>query len=207
MSRTLTKLNWLNGKQPNKQSLAKCFTSHIYYYYILLSCSIKCKDQLLNVCLMAQDHASDEVMFLIVPADRMHIDYLSIAASEMQSTFKLLFGSYSSLLFMDKEKMQATKRQLDSFFTYLFKRLQLASLFPNLDSSQSFITSSGLFPNAQDPSIHNKFLIKQHLNLLIEMRSKLIDSLPFLDLPYHIKTDLDATLSDLEAQEFVDIVI
>lgn len=159
---------------------------------------------------MAQDHASDEVMFLIVPADRIHVDYLSIAAHEMQSTFKLLFGSYSSLLFMDKEKMLLTKKQLDSFFTHLFKRLQLASLFSNLDSSQSFMASSGggPFPNAQDPSMHiyNKFFIKQHLNLLLEMRSKLIDSLPFLDLPHHIKTDLDATLSDLEAQEFVDIV-
>ena len=54
--------------------------------------------------------------------------------------------------------------------------------------------------------LQDKSMSLRRTNYLLEIRSKFINSMPYLDLPFEMKCDLDATLSDIEAQEFVDLV-
>ena len=166
---------------------------------------------------------SNELLLLIVPNDRIELNYLKLVGQELQSSFKFLFGQYSSLVSLKSpgEASQQTKRQLNSFFGLFFKRLLLVSQFPKFNSGhfvkgmhQHYLQSQANQQDTatqsilQDPSnrLFFRFLDKQHMHLFLEMRSKLTDQIPFYDLPISLKTEIDANLSDIEAQEYVGLV-
>ncbi len=123
-------------------------------------------------------------------------------SKRLNETFRFTFGhiwdemiSANDGLEMTNEDNQEVNRnlksQMDAFFSQINKRLKICSLF-NTYKSEHEATS-------------NKLNAFNNVEIFTEMRSKLIDKIPFYDLPFDLKCDLDSALNDLEAQEFVDL--
>ena len=155
-----------------------------------LSCLIEHQDQLLNVCFLNQHFGHNGLLVLVVPADQIGLDYLKVLATNLGNTIKFTFGDLFMQNTASVHKLLSdnsrTKEQLNAFFSQLKNR---------------FLNRPG-----QNNKKENKTNCQRRLNFLLEIRSKFINSMPYLDLPTDLKFDLDATLSDIEAQEFVDLV-
>jgi len=100
----------------------------------------------------------------------------------------------------EREKINS---ELDEFFSQLKSRF-----FLNQSAFSTYLnrTSTSTLIQHQQQQLQRKQEVVRRMHLLIEMRYKFFDSIPFLDLPYGLKCDIDLALSGLEAQEFVDLV-
>lgn len=100
----------------------------------------------------------------------------------------------------EKEKINS---ELDEFFSQLKSRF-----FQNQSTLSTYLnrTSTSTLIQHQQQQLQRKQESTRRMHLLIEMRYKFFDSIPFLDLPHALKCDIDLALSGLEAQEFVDLV-
>jgi len=131
---------------------------------------------------------------MVVPNDQIRLDYLKVISKNLKNTLHFTFGD----LFMKKsteclkrtiDSHPKTKQQLDTFFSLLKHRFMSRNASASLRKTQ------------------DKSLNKKRSNFLDTIKSKFINAIPFFDLPVDLKCDLDATLSDIEAQEFIDLVI
>lgn len=140
-------------------------------------------------------------MFLV---PTMHIDltYFKMISKRLNETFRFTFGHIWNKMISVNDDHEMTnedneevnrnlKSQMDAFFSQINKRLKISSLF-NTYKSEHEATA-------------NKLNTFNNVQIFTEMRSKLIDQIPFYDLPFDLKCDLDSALNDLEAQEFVDL--
>lgn len=149
---------------------------------------------------------------MITPSETIDVEYFKVVSSNLNQTLKFTFGAHISRLInrrndFDIEAQQSAssskelfqlKPQLDEFFAQLNRRLIQSAHFE-------------LFNNALDDSKQSQSPFKtlgflSRLNIYREMRTKFFDTIPYYDLPFNIKTDLDSALVNLEAQEFVDEV-
>lgn len=141
------------------------------------------------MCFLNLGFSKSGVLVLVVPNDQIRLDYLKVIATNLNSTLQFTFGD----LFLKKDTESVkrtidssvkTKHQLDTFFSHLKHRF----------------LSRNAKTKTQDKSAN-----KKRSNFLNTIKSKFINSIPFFDLPADLKCDLDATLSDIEAQEFIDL--
>jgi len=125
----------------------------------------------------------------------MNLDYLKVIAKNLNSTLQFTFGD----LFSTNSKTHARqqlhsnpklKEQLDTFFAQIKSR---------------FLYHGPKRQHVHDNPGHNKPLSSRRSNYFSAVKSKFINAVPYFDLPSQIKCDLDATLVDVEAQEFVDL--
>ncbi len=148
----------------------------------------------MNVCFLNQNFSRTSLLVLIVPAEQISLDYLKIIATNLNSTLKFTFGNLFSSIHKTavKDKLHSSpelKEQLDTFFA------QIKSRFLYQTSKKQQINDTN----------YNKKLLLRRANFFNEIKSKFINAVPYFDLPYQLKCDLDVALADIEAQEFVDL--
>ena len=131
----------------------------------------------------------------MVPFEQFHLNYLKVLAKNLNETLKFGFGDLIGRLRNPSEETKL-KSELDAFFA------QMKNRFSHLPTMRTYNAIKNLV-KPQNTKIEKNSSVSR----LIDMRSKFINKMPFLDLPFDLKTDLDATLSDVEAQEFVDLVL
>lgn len=175
---------------------------------------------------MHENYGKRGVLVLIVPSEKIDLEYFKVVSKNVNDTFRFTFGSSINKMIYRKisdydltegsqlqqnyekrEEIVMIKSQLDKFFTQINKRLCESTqfeLFNNRldDAKQNMISNSSSLKSTPDSRL---LAYANRLNIYNEMRTKFLNSYPYYDLPFNIKTDLDSALVNLEAQEFVDL--
>jgi hypothetical protein len=130
---------------------------------------------------------------MIVKDKGILLDYLKVISVNLCKTIRFSFGRHFT--------RKVEKTRLDEFFQKLAKRISLWSAFDLRYMQANESSKLPLQFGAQNQ--YNKS--KRRLESLMDMRTKIINSMGFLELPYDLKCELDSAISDVEAQEFVDM--
>lgn len=141
----------------------------------------------------------------IAPSAMLDLNYFKTISAELNRTLKFTFGSNISrminrqhdLQYQANDELVILKASLDDFFAKFNRRLLEATYFEVFDNPLDDFRQSH-----QNSS--NRLGFSNRLNVYREMRTKFMNSMPYHDLPFNIKTDLDSALVNLEAQEFFD---
>lgn len=156
------------------------------------------------------------VLVMITPSRMLDLNYYKLVSRNLNHTLRFTFGASISrairrraLELIDNDTNASSghysvdgggedalklRAHLDEFFVKFNRRLLESTYFE-------------LFNNALDDAKQNLMSTPRALtflhrvNVFREMRAKFLDSLPYHDLPFNIKTDLDSALVNLEAQE------
>lgn len=171
---------------------------------------------------MEENFGNKGLMVLIVPGEKISLDYLQIVAKNLNDTFQLIFGKniikklgkallddeiYDSQV--ETKEVCKIKLELDRFFNQLNKHLNESSLFDLFDntfddSKANANNATSVMLNLMNANVQ-KLNNLNRFNIFNEMKGKFMQSIPIYDLPFNIKTDLHTALANLEAQEFVDL--
>lgn len=204
-------------------------------FFLLFSCMIEHQDQLYHVCFLHENYSQTGsvyfvawtlfililyfpytfnfkfkgILIFIIPLEQISLNYLKILARNLNKTFLFTFGDLFNRLIssgleqrINEQEKQRINSELDEFFSQLKSRFFQSQTFGYLNRA-----SASTLKQHQQQQIQRKQESVRRMNLLVEMRYKFFDSIPFLDLPHGLKCDIDLALSALEAQEFVDLVI
>lgn len=145
---------------------------------------------------------------MITPSDMLDLNYYKVVSANLNRTLRFTFGASISrairrrtldlteVQHQSSEELLKLKANLDEFFLKFNRRLLESTHFE-------------LFDNPLDDAKQNLLPTRQlnfiaRVNVYREMRAKTMNSMPYYDLPFNIKTDIDSALVNLEAQEFVD---
>lgn len=171
---------------------------------------IEHQDQLYHVCFLHENYSKSGILTLIIPLEQINLSYLKILAKILNKTFKFTFGNLFNRLIdenlenrLSESEKQDISSELDNYFSQIKSRF-----FQTQSNSANFLNrSTSTLVQQQQQLFQRQQESIRRMNLLNEMRSKFFDSVPYLDLPFPLKSDIDSALNDLEAQEFVDLVI
>lgn len=173
---------------------------------------IENQDQLYYVCFLHENYSKQGVLILLIPSEQISLNYLKVLARNLNKAFKFTFGDLFTRLVNERLDKRLSEQErlkinleLDAFFAQIKYRYipQAPTTITTLMNRST--TGTLLLPAQQQAQVRMQENIRR-MNLLNELRSKFIDSVPYLDLPFELKCDLDLALNDLEAQEFVDLV-
>lgn len=152
---------------------------------------------------MGENYGTKGLLVLIVPRAQINLDYFKIISKNLNETLKFTFGNILPDLINRpdiydlKEKLNdqteassSIKNQLDAFFNLFHKRLISSALFEKYDNNTDEL---------------EKISVSNRQRIYMEMRTKFLNAMSNMDLPFSIRTDLDTALSQLESQEFVDL--
>ena len=189
-------------------------------------CTIEHQQQLFNVCFLGQNYGPNGILVFLVPADKIELDYFKVLSTNLNETFKFTFGDMISRILLSDEAtasddlnlynyfnnlnneqgIKLIRTQFDNFFSQLNQRLFITSLFNLYNSIHNKCMNTNLINNLQQKEQLSKLSNLNGFNFFIELRTKFLNKIPYFDLPFDIKCDLDMAMSDIEAQEFVDLV-
>lgn len=152
------------------------------------------------------------VLVMITPSRMLDLSYYKLVSRNLNHTLRFTFGASISRAIrrraldlidddnnagshysVDGEEALKLRAHLDEFFVKFNRRLLESTYFE-------------LFNNALDDAKQNLMPTRaltflHRVNVFREMRAKFLDSLPYHDVPFNIKTDLDSAMVNLEAQE------
>jgi hypothetical protein len=153
-------------------------------------------------------------MVLIVPNEHISERYFKSIANSLNTSFKFTFGSILPKLLntspdnpildlssiQDISELSSIKLEMDKFFSLFNARLTKASLFRHFNDG-----GHQTKPNAENVDKNYKMSCSHRIEMFKEMQKIFTNSIPFLDIPHPLSSDLDNILADLEAQEFIDL--
>ena len=156
-----------------------------------------------------KNYGKQGVLVLITPSHSVDLDYFKVVSFNLNQTVRFTFGANITRMINrlqdlneaqhqdTEEEIARLKTQLDEFFAKLNRRLLESTYFELFDNSLDDAKQHLVAPNSQLSFLNR-------INVYREMRTKFLNSFPYYELPFNIKTDLDSALVNLEAQEFVD---
>ena len=191
-----------------------------------ICCSIEHQQQIFNICFLGENFGPNGLLVFLVPANKIELDYFKVVSKELNETFKFTFGDMINKILLaddvvnnsdlnlnnyfnnlnNESNIKVIRNQFDMFFSQLSQRLVVASLFNLYNSLHNKCMNINLVNNMQQKEQLSKLSNLSRFNFLIEMRAKFLNKIPYFDLPFDIKCDLDVAMSDIEAQEFFDLV-
>ena len=177
--------------------------------------SIQYQDQLYEVAFLGENYGNNGQMVLIMPSEQIDIKYFKLIAKNLNTIFKFTFGSVLPKLLntnnenflldlnivQDINELNSIKTEMDTFFSQFNKRITRSTLFYLFDEENKLFKSHF----STNENAGNKLISLNRIELFDEMKGIYMNSIPYLDLPDSLRTDLDTILIDLEAQEFVDL--
>lgn len=170
-------------------------------------CSIQYQENFYYVSFLHENFGKRGVLVVITPCEMIDLEFFNKISSDLNRTLKFTFGGnikrvirrtqdLAEVQHQATEEVLKLKSQLDEFFAKFNRRLLESTYFELFDNR---------LDDAKQALIQTKQLnFLTRLNVYREMRTKFMNSVPYFDLPFNIKTDLDSALVNLEAQEFVD---
>ena len=191
-----------------------------------ICCVIEHQQQIFHVCFLGQNYGPNGLLVFLVPADKIELDYFKVVSKSLNETFKFTFGDMINKILLtddatsnfdlnlfnyfnnlnNEDDIKRIRTQFDNFFSQLNQRLIVSSLFNLYNSIHNKCSNINLINNIQQKEQLSKLSNLNRFNFLIEMRTKSINKIPYFDLPFELKCDLDMAMTDIEAQEFFDLV-
>ena len=170
---------------------------------------------------LSDNYGPNGLLVFIVPSEQIDVNYFKTISANLNRTFKFTFGNVIDRILSDEFEnsnlnnyfnnplnepdIKKLRVQFDDFFGQINQRLFISSLFNLYNTIHNKTFNVNLINNQQQQQHLSKLSNLDRFNFLIEMRDKFINSIPYLDLPYNIKCDLDSAMIDVEAQEFIDL--
>jgi hypothetical protein len=168
---------------------------------------IEHKQQIFNICFLnGKSYGQNGLLVFLVPSEHIDLNYFKIISHNLNDLFQFTFGKQIENLLLSNNENETNyeqiKLKMNCFFSQLKNPLNMSSIF-NL-----FLNSSNTKKQSQQQKqyLASKMTNQSRIYIYSEMKSKFINQIPYIELPYDLKTYLDMSLGAVEAQEMNDLV-
>ena len=170
---------------------------------------IEHKQQIFNICFLSgKMYGPNGILVFMVPSEHIDLNYFKILSQNLNDLFQFTFGNQIEKLLSNNENeinemnSKQVKLKMDCFFAQLKHTLNMSSIF-NL-----FLNSGNNTKQSQQQKkyLANKMTNQNRIFIYSEMKSKFLNQIPYIELPYDLKTFLDMSIGAVEAQEMNDLV-
>jgi hypothetical protein len=171
---------------------------------------IEHKQQIFNICFLSdKTYGPNGILVFLVPSEHIDLNYFKILSKNLNDLFQFTFGNQVEKLLFNNENetnemdVKQIKLKMDYFFAQLKQPLNMSSIF-NLFLNSGNNSKQSL---QQKQYLANKMTQQNRIYIYSEMKSKFLNQIPYIELPYDLKTYLDMSIGSVEAHEMNDLVL